>query len=104
MRITNFGHLTAMPTPGSEPAAPPAGTADLNSSGISTWLQDNVLGIILLIIGVIILFSARKGDMSKVFVILGVCLVGLAVVAVAVTEGAGVNVGKWVAGLVGINI
>lgn len=96
------GRFLAMPTPGSEPAAP-AGSADISSSGASNWLQDNVLGIVLLIIGILILFRSKEGNFSKVFVMLGIALVGLAVVAIAVTQGAGVNVGKWVAGLVGIH-
>jgi hypothetical protein len=83
------------------PATPPT---TVSSSGISTWLKDNVVQLLILVVGIGLIGKSRKGDTSGSMLTIGLLVGALAVVAVGVSSAGGVNVGKWVAGLFGISL
>jgi hypothetical protein len=94
-------HLAAAPsTPAPTPASP--GTVTVSSTGISNWLKNNALPIIILVIGMGLLGSSRKGDTSKVMLTIGLTVASLAVVAIGLDSALGLGIGKWALGLFGV--
>ena len=94
--VTNYLNLAG-------PAAAPAAPA-VTSTGISAWLKDNVVQLLILVVGIGLIGKSRKGDTSGSMLTIGLLVGALAVVAVGVSSAGGVNVGKWAAGLFGLNI
>lgn len=84
-------------------AAPAPPTTNITTSGVSTFLKDNAVPILVLIIGLGILGAGRKGEASKVLLVTALTFVGLAVVAVGLDATAGISVGKWIVSLVGVH-
>lgn len=66
-----------------------------------TWLTDNAIPVVILLIAVTVLLAARAGNFSKAVTVVGSAFLGLGVLAMAVPTTAA-SVGTWVAGLVGI--
>lgn len=97
--VTNYLNLAG---PAAAPAAPAAPA--VTSSGISAWLKDNVVQLLILVVGIGLIGKSRKGDTSGSMLTIGLLVGALAVVAVGVSSAGGVNVGKWAAGLFGLNI
>ncbi len=62
------------------------GGGSFNSDGISDWVRNNVLPLILLFIGIGIMAGARKGDTSKTMTTSLIAIVGIifCVAAVAI--------------------
>lgn len=56
--------------------------------GLSSFLQNNVLSLILIIIGLIILMRSHAGDHKGAMVSGGIVLIGLAIVGLAISGGA----------------
>lgn len=56
--------------------------------GLSSFLQNNVLSIILIVVGLIVLLRSHNGDHKGAMTTVGIVLVGLAVIGVAVSGGA----------------
>lgn len=56
---------------------------DLGTTGFQTWIEENVVTLVVLIIGVIILWSVRGGNVGKGVTIAGGALVGLAFIGLA---------------------
>jgi hypothetical protein len=75
----------------------------VSSDGISSWLKDNALPVIILVIGLALLGASRKGDTSKVMLTIGLTVMSLAVVAIGLDASLGMGIGKWVLGLVGVH-
>ncbi|MPY84466.1 MAG: hypothetical protein GEV00_14340 [Actinophytocola sp.] len=72
---------------------------EITTGGLQTWLQNNVIPLLLLTVAVLLLWlGGGRGDNAGVMRRLGGVLVALAVIGLAVT-GAGVQVGTWLSGL-----
>lgn len=71
----------------------------LGTGGLQQWIVSNVLPLLLLSVALLLLWlGGSKGDNAGVMRrVIGV-FVALGIIGFAVT-GAGVNVGKWLAGL-----
>lgn len=54
---------------------------DINSHGIVTWTVRNIIPIVLLVVGVGIIASARKGQMSQNAMTITNVMLGLVVIA-----------------------
>lgn len=74
-----------------------AATGD--TSGITKWIQNNVLGLVILVIGILIVMLAKKKDLSNALTMVAVVLVGLMVVGLSV-NGNSVKVGSWLSGMI----
>jgi hypothetical protein len=61
----------------------------LSSSGITGWLKDNALSLIIFVIGLLLLGASRKGDTSKVLLTVALVIVSLAVVTMGWTPRSG---------------
>ncbi len=72
--------------------------ASVGTGGASAWIQDNVVQIIILVLGCIALFAGRRGDFAKVATILGCALLGLGVLALSFGDNA-TAVGEWLVSL-----
>lgn len=74
--------------------------ADYGTSGLSAWIQDNVITIILLVIACSILWAGKAGNISKVVTIFACLLVGVVALGFVVVDGAAEDVGKFVVDLI----
>ena len=54
----------------------------VSSTGITGWLKDNALPLIIFVIGLGLLGASRKGDTSKVLLTVALVIVSLAVVTI----------------------
>jgi membrane-bound ClpP family serine protease len=70
-----------------------------STAGLSKWIQDNIIPLVILILGVLIMVMARRKDHSGALTTVGILLIGLCVVGLAL-NGAGIAVGQWAASLV----
>lgn len=68
------------------------------TTGLSAWIQNNVITIILLMIAATALWAGKNGNISKVVTIAACAVVGVTVLALA-TTGAAMDVGAWLVGL-----
>jgi len=68
------------------------------TTGLSAWIQSNVITIILLLIAATALWAGKNGNISKVVTIGACAIVGVAILALA-TTGAAADIGVWVVGL-----
>lgn len=67
----------------------------ISVGGLKNWLKDNALPLILVVIGLTLFGSARKGDHSLVLSTVGLSLVALMVIAMGLSGTTGINVGRW---------
>ena len=67
----------------------------ISSSGITGWLKDNALPLIIFVIGLGLLGASRKGDTSKVLLTVALVIVSLAVVTIGLDTTLGLGIGKW---------
>jgi uncharacterized membrane protein len=65
-----------------------------NLTNLQGWITGPVLTIIVVIVGIIVLARAHKGDHRSALTTTGVVLIGLMVVAIGVT-GQSAAVGSW---------
>lgn len=70
-----------------------------STHGLTAWIEHNILGLVILLVGIMILFLARKKNMSDAVTVTAVVLLGLLVVGLA-ANGNGIRVGQWLAHLV----
>ncbi|GLZ43694.1 hypothetical protein [Actinokineospora sp. NBRC 105648] len=71
----------------------------VGTSGLRTWILDNVIPLLLLIVALLLLWlGGGKGDNAGVMKRLGGVIVALAIIGLAVTN-AGEGIGRWIAGL-----
>lgn len=80
-----------------------AQTTDVNTGGLRAWIKDNVVFTILIAAACVVLIGGTKGNMSKVFTVGGLVLIGVAFLAIATSNSATTGVGNWLLGLVGIS-
>lgn len=75
----------------------PAAVGD--TSSLQTWIQNNVIPLLLLLIAVMLFVFAQRGDNAKSMRVVGGVIIALAVLGLA-TSGRADSVGTWLAGLV----
>ena len=75
-----------------------AAEASFGTTGLSAWIQDNVITIILLLIAATALWAGKNGNISKVVTIAACAVIGVAVLALA-TTGAATDIGAWLVSL-----
>src|SRR4029078_1017757 len=73
----------------------------VSSTGITGWLKDNALPLIIFVIGLGLLGASRKGDTSKVLLTVALVIVSLAVVTIGVERTLGLGGGQWLVGTLG---
>ena len=74
--------------------------AGLGTGGVRTWILDNVIPLLLLVVAILLLWlGGGKGDNAGVMKRLGGVIVALAVIGLAVTTNAGASIGQWLASL-----
>lgn len=56
---------------------------DLGTGGLQNWIQENVVTLVVLVLGVIILWAARGGSVGKGVTIAAGALVGLMFIGLA---------------------
>jgi len=72
---------------------------ELGTGNVRQWLLDNVIPLVLLAVALLLLWlGGGKGDNAGVMRRLAGVVIALAIIGLAVS-GAGVNVGRWIAGL-----
>lgn len=76
-------------------AAPPS----YGTGGIRKWLQDNVVTVIGVLIGVVILIAAMKANTSKVIMVVSLGFLGLFWLGLAAT-GNTEHIGQWMVSLI----
>lgn len=69
-------------------------------NALRSWLQDNALTVVLLIIGMGIIFKARHGNHKEVAGQGIIVLAGLLVIGIALDPAAPANIGKFMVHLV----
>ena len=74
----------------------------VSSTGITGWLKDNALPLIIFVIGLGLLGASRKGDTSKVLLTVALVIVSLAVVTIGLDTTLGLGIGKWLLSLLGV--
>ncbi len=67
-----------------------------STAGVFDWIKNNVVGLVLLGVGVLILVMAKKKNVSDVIAVVVVVIIGLMVVGLA-SNGNGASFGAWVA-------
>lgn len=72
--------------------------SEYGTSGVRTWIEDNIITVMVLVIGAVILWAAKSGNASKVVSIFGLAIVGLAFLGLASGTNAQ-DVGTFVVGL-----
>lgn len=75
----------------------PAAVGD--TSNLQSWIQDNIIPLLLLLIAVMLFVFAQRGDNAKAMRVVGGVVIALAVLGLA-TSGRADDVGTWLAGLV----
>jgi membrane-bound ClpP family serine protease len=81
-----------------------AQTTDVNTTGVRSWIGDNIVFTILALIACVVLMGGLRGNLSKVFTVGGLSLVGLAFLGIAQSETAATGIGNWILGLFGIRV
>ena len=77
----------------------PLGAAQLGTSGVSQWILNNAVPLLLLVVALLLLYlGGGKGDNAGVMRRIGGVFVALAIIGLAVS-GAGVDLGTWLAKL-----
>ena len=78
---------------------PLAAAATLGTGGVTKWILDNAVPLLLLVVALLLLYlGGGKGDNAGVMRRVGGVFIALAIVGLAVS-GAGVDLGKWLANL-----
>lgn len=73
----------------------------VSTNGLQTWLQSNVIPLLLLLVAVIVLWlGGGKGDNAGVMRRIGGVVLGLGVIGLAL-NGGGIHIGQWIAHLFG---
>jgi hypothetical protein len=76
-----------------------AATTQFGTTGVSKWILDNAVPLLLLIVALLLLYlGGGRGDNAGVMRRIGGVFVALALIGLAVS-GAGVDLGQWLAKL-----
>lgn len=71
---------------------------------IGTWVTSNLLPLALLALGVLFLVQASKGQNAAIMRRLAAVVIMLGIVGIALLPALGVDLGKWMWGLLGVDI
>lgn len=82
---------------GGEAIAAPAGP---NAGGIQSWVQENVIGLVITVVGAFAMWRARTGDVSGIATIAAGALIAFGIIAMAV-PGVRDTLTGWFAGFLG---
>lgn len=102
MSLTSTVANLATMTPGNVDLL--AQTTDVNTTGVRSWIGDNVIFTILILIACAVLMGGLRGNLSKVLTVGGLSLVGLAFFGIAQSENAATGIGNWLLSLIGIHV
>ncbi|MFF1946574.1 hypothetical protein ACFVWF_31065 [Rhodococcus qingshengii] len=80
-----------------------AQTTDVSTKGLRSWISDNIIFAILLLVACAVLMGSLRGNLSKVFTVGGLSLVGIAFFAIANSENAATGIGNFLLSLFNIN-
>lgn len=75
----------------------PAAVGD--TSNLQTWIQNNIIPLMLLVIAVMLFVFAQRGDNAKSMRVVGGVIIALGVLGLA-TSGRAEGVGTWLASLI----
>ena len=70
-----------------------------NTGGLQSWIKDNVIPLLLLLIAVMLFVLAQRGDNAKAMKVVAGVVVALAVLGIA-SSGQADTLGAWMAGLI----
>lgn len=70
-----------------------------DTANLQSWIKDNIIPLLLLLIAVMLLVFAQRGDNAKAMRVVAGVIIALAVLGVA-TTGRADEVGIWLASLV----
>lgn len=73
----------------------------MGTGGLFTWIQENLITLVVLILGVIVLWTARGGNLGKAVTIIGGVFLGLGVLGLALGNNA-TQLGSFIVSLFGI--
>lgn len=73
--------------------------AGIHTNGLVQWINQNVVGLVLLVIGISLILLAKKKNLSDLMTIVVGVIIGLVVIGVSV-NGNGAAIGSWIAHLV----
>lgn len=71
---------------------------EVGTGGLEAWIQNNVVTLIILILGVCVLWAAKGGNISKAVTIVAGIILGLAVLGLASGTTA-TDIGDFIVGL-----
>ena len=69
------------------------------TGGLQSWIKDNIIPLLLLIIAVMLFVLAQRGDNAKAMKVVAGVVIALAVLGIA-SGGQADNLGAWMAGLI----
>jgi len=81
-----------------------AQTTEVSTGGLRAWIGDNIIFTILLLAACVIGIGGMRGNLSKVFTVGGLSLVGLCFFAIAQSESAATGIGNFLLGLMGVQV
>lgn len=81
-----------------------AQTTEVSTGGLRAWIQDNVILVILLAIACVVLVGGFRGNLSRVFTVGGLSLVGMAYLGIASSKDASAGIGNWILSLFGVYV
>lgn len=71
----------------------------VTTTNASGWIRDNVVQLVILVVAVIALAAAGRGDNAKIIRIIGGIAMAVAILALS-TGGNAENIGAWLVGLI----
>lgn len=81
-----------------------AQNTEVTTDTLRSWIGDNIVFTILILIACVVLMGGAQGKLSKVFTVGGLSLVGIAFFSLASSESAATGVGNWLLSLFGIEV
>lgn len=73
--------------------------AGASTSSLQDWIKHNVVPLLILMIAVVLLLLAQKGDNSRAMRVIAGVIIALLVLGIAAT-GKADQLGSWLAGLI----
>ena len=93
--------LATTPTPGIDVLAQ---NTEVTTGGLRAWIGDNIIFTILALIACVVLPGGLRGNLSKVFTVGSLSLVGIAFFSLASSESATTGIDRWILSLFGIEV
>ncbi|QKE82767.1 hypothetical protein [Arthrobacter sp. NEB 688] len=70
-----------------------------DTTNLQSWIKDNIIPLLLLLIAVMLFVFAQRGDNAKAMRVVAGVVIALGVLGIA-TTGRADDVGTWLAGLI----